>query len=814
MLPAMKRTLLGALAAALAPVVLPACTSPATGAEGAGSSAAEVTAGLRRVEGFVPLWHDDAGRVLLELPPAGEPFLYWVSLPHGLGSNDVGLDRGQLGPRKVLHVERVGARALLVEENTLWRTGADDAAEREAARESFATAVLASFEVLAADGQRVLVDAGEFLLRDAHRAGAKLRATGQGDYALDVARSVVLAGEAAGFPDNSHVDARLTFAADEAGPEVARTAADPLAVTLRVRHGFARLPGPGYEPRANHPQSGYWPVAYHDLAAPIDAPLRRAWLPRHRLVKRDRSQAASAPVEPIVYHVDRGAPEPVRTALLEGARSWERCFEAAGFPGGFRVELLPEGADPHDLRYNVIQWVNRSTRGWSYGETITDPRTGEILKGHVTLGALRVRQDLLLAQGLLGDAEDPAAMEMALARIRQLAAHEVGHTLGLEHNFAASTQGRASVMDYPAPHVELTPGGALDLSDAYADGCGAWDEWVIRYGYGDFEHLAGATPAEREARGLAALRAEADARGLVYLSDEAARGNDRAHPLANLWDDGSDPVEGLAHEVDVRRAALARFSPAALAPGRPLAELEEVLVPLYLHHRYQLEACVRALGGVEYGYETNDGDARGTRPVDAERQRRALALAAGTLSPAFLALPEPLRALIPPRPPGSEPHRELSRPEALVFDELALAATSIELSLALLLDPARCTRLVDQHAADARQPGFEDLVDALAAVGWTEAAGDPAGDGTSAALRGELRWAVARHLMGLAADASLAPRLRERAWRALMRAGEAEASGPLLRGTIARFAEDPARVLPALAAPRIPPGSPIGCEGP
>lgn len=795
------------------PLLVSACaTADATGSERTGASA---TRGLREVAGFVPLWHDDAGRVLLALPPAGEEFLYWVSLPNGLGSNDVGLDRGQLGPRKVVHVERVGARALLVERNTLWRSGADDAAERRAASESFADSILAAFDVLGDDDGRALVDASGFLLRDAHLVAKKLRDTGQGSYALDAGRSVVLAGEAAGFPDNSHVDARLTFAAEDAGPEVASTAADGLSVTLRLRHGFARLPGAGYEPRANHPQSGYWPVAHHDLAAPIDAPLRRAWLPRHRLVKRDRAQAQSAPLEPIVYHVDRGAPEPVRTALVEGARYWERCFEAAGFPGGFRVELLPEGADPHDLRYHVIQWVNRSTRGWSYGETITDPRTGEILKGHVTLGALRVRQDLLLAQGLLGDADDPQAMEMALSRVRQLAAHEVGHTLGLEHNFAASTQDRASVMDYPAPHVALSADGALDLSDAYADGCGAWDEWVIRYGYADFAHTdVGATAAEREERGLAALRAEAEERGLVYLSDEAARGNDRAHPLANLWDDGPDPVEGLAHASDVRRAALARFSPAALADGRPLAELEEVLVPLYLHHRYQLEACVRALGGVEYGYETNDGDVRGTRPVEAARQKRALTLAVGTLVPSFLELPEPLRALIPPRPPGSEPHRELSRPDTLVFDGVALGATSIELGLALLLDPARCTRLVDQHAADADQPGFEGVLDALLAAGWSDAQGDPAGDGTAAALRGELRWGVARHLMRLAADERNAPRLRERAWSALERIGEDEASGALLRATVARFGEDPEDVLGDLRAPRIPPGSPIGCEGP
>jgi hypothetical protein len=448
------------------------------------------------------------------------------------------------------------------------------------------------------------------------------------------------------------------------------------------------------------------------------------------------------------------------------------------------------------VRYNVIQWVHRSTRGWSYGASVSDPRTGEIIKGHVTLGSLRVRQDYLIAEGLLSPYETGTEAPPRCARWRSPASASSPPTRSATRSASRTTTtapGRAHFGDgLPAPARRADARTArIDLSDAYT-------------GYQHFPE------GVDEARELERILAEAEQRDVLFLSNQDVG----ISPRVDQWSNGPNATAELQRMMEVRRFALERFGQSAIKRNRPLATLEEVLVPLYLHHRYQVEACVRALGGVEYGYETNDGTPRGTRPVAAERQRRALTLALGTLTPQFLALPESLRTLIPPRPPGSAPHRELARPDAVLFDPLALGATGIELALALLLDPARCTRLVDQHAADADQPGFEELVDALTAAGWTDAASDPAGDGTSAALRGELRWGVARHLMRLAADEQLAPRLRERAWRALMQIGEADLSGPLLRGTIARFADDPARVLPALETPRIPPGSPIGCGGP
>ena len=688
-------------------------------------SIAEKTAGFTHHDGFFPVfWDAGEGKVYLEIPRMGEDFIYLASLPAGLGSNDIGLDRSQLGATRLVRFERVGPKILLVMPNLRFRAESDDPAERASVREAFAEGVVWGFVAAAEEEGRVLVDATAFVVRDAHGVARSLQRSGQGAFTLDQSRSAPAPDVLKAFPNNTEMEARVTFTSESPGGFVRDVAADPYAVTMRIRHSFVKLPEVGYEPRAFHPGSGYSALSYRDFAAPIGEDMVKRFVRRHRLIRKDSLDAVGHPVTPITYYLDPGTPEPVRGALLEGARWWAEAFEFAGFSNAFRVELLPDGADPMDVRYNTIQWVHRSTRGWSYGSSVADPRTGEIIKGHVSLGSLRVRQDYLIAEGLLapyadslsgGPAPDPM-LQMALARIRQLSAHEVGHTLGLMHNFAASTDNRSSVMDYPAPLARLAADGAITLEDAYATGVGAWDKVAIAYGY------AQRPPGASEEAMLDQILAHAAEQGLSFLTDADARPAGAAHPLANLWDNGSDMIRALDDELRVREVALARFGEATVRMGRPLATLEEVLVPLYLRHRYQIEATVKLIGGVTYSY-AHRGDARSLpAATSGDAQRSALERLMQVVQPQALRLPENIRSNIPPRPPGHGPHRELFPGyTGLTFDPYAPAATVASLVLGLILHPERAARTAYQNDFDAALPDLHEVVGFVSSETWGQA---------------------------------------------------------------------------------------------
>ena len=522
-------------------------------------SITEKTKDMDKRDGFFPVyWHSDTGEIYLEIPALNQEFIYVSSMPAGLGSNDIGLDRSQLGSTRLVRFERSGPKILLVMPNLRYRADSELAAEKASVSEAFAEAILWGFKVEAEEENRILVNVTDFVVRDANGITRRLRGAQQGNFSLDKSRSAPVPDMLKAFPRNTEMEARITFTSDAPGRFVRDVAADPYSVTLSVRHSFVMLPDEGYTPRVFHPGAGYGAISYMDYAAPIGEDMVKRYIRRHRLIKADSSAAVSDPVSPIVYYLDPGTPEPVRGALLDGARWWTAAFEAAGFSNAFRIEILPDGVDPMDVRYNTIQWVHRATRGWSYGSSVTDPRTGEIIKGHVSLGSLRVRQDYLIAEGLLapyGDslASDDPMLSMSLARIRQLSAHEVGHTLGLSHNFASSVNGRASVMDYPAPYAVFNEAGEIRLDEAYSTGIGEWDKVAIAYGY------AQPLPGDSEEALLSAILQQAWDNGLHYITDADARPSGAAHPLANLWDNGDDMVSALHHEMAIRDAALARF---------------------------------------------------------------------------------------------------------------------------------------------------------------------------------------------------------------------------------------------------------------
>ena len=675
-------------------------------------SSTNLKKGITKFEGYFDFYYDNnSDKIFLQIDNLENEFLYARSLSEGVGSNDLGLDRGQLGGGVVVFFKKAGNKLLLIQPNQDFRAITNNKEEKQSVKEAFAKSVLHGFVIKEEKNGTYLVDATSFFMRDAHGVARTLARNNQGNYNLDKSKSAFNIDRTKAFPKNVEFDVLLTFKGSPKGYNIRSVTPDASLVTVHQHHSFVELPDNKYKPRKFDPRSGGYSMSYLDYATPVNESITKRFIYRHRLEKKNPTAAISEAKEPIIYYLDRGTPEPVRSALLEGGSWWNQAFEAIGYKDAFQMKMLPEGADPLDVRYNMVQWVHRSTRGWSYGGSISDPRTGEIIKGHVSLGSLRIRQDFLIAQSLQAPyknntAEDNFALQMAIARIRQLSAHEIGHTLGFAHNFAASTNDRASVMDYPHPKFSLKSDGSIDFSDAYDTKIGIWDKVTVAYFYQDF--------LENEDENLNKILEDATEKGLKYLSDSDARSQGSASISAHLWDNGGNIHDELYNILKIRKSAIENFSIDNIKTNQPYSVLEDVFVPLYFFHRFQTEATVKIIGGLDYSYAVKGGKETVVKRVSGASERIALQAVLKTIAVDEIAIPKEKLALFPPRAIGFGRSRESFKSDLGVeFDAFGAVETASEMTLNLLLNSQRASRLIAHKSLNKNQLGLDELIDEL-----------------------------------------------------------------------------------------------------
>ena len=765
-----------------------------------------------KYEGLYNFYYDASqDKIYLEVNDLNKEFLYVYSLSSGIGSNDIGLDRGQLGNEQVVFFKKAGNKLLLIQPNLKYRAITDNVLERKSVEQAFAKSVLFGFPIEEEKSGVYIIDITDFLMQDAHGVSESLKRAQQGSYSLDKSKSAFALDRIKAFPKNVEFDVTLTFKGEPTGEYIKSVTPNASLVTVAQHHSFIELPDDNFEMREFDPRSGSYPFSYYDYATPVESPILKQFITRHRLTKKNPDQEISEAVEPIIYYLDNGTPEPVRSALLEGGRWWNQAFEAIGYKDAFQLIMLPDDADPLDVRYNVIQWVHRSTRGWSYGSSITDPRTGEIIKGHVSLGSLRIRQDFLIAQALMNkpfaerDDNYQPMLDMAIARIRQLSAHEIGHTLGFAHNYAASTTNNSSVMDYPHPQFSLV-NGEIDFSKAYETGIGDWDKVTVAYSYQNFSK-------GNEKKGLNAILDKARTDGLRYITDQDARPQGSAHVLAHLWDNGNNVSKELDEMLRIRKKAINNFSVDNIQEGTPYSVLEDVFVPLYFFHRYQTEGVAKIIGGLEYNYAVK-GDGQQTVTIaDKALQQEALKGVLKTLDASEIAIPKDKLSLFPPRAFGTPRTREsINGKTGVSFDAFSAVETASDMTLSFLLHPERASRLIQQKAIDGNNLGLEEVINELISATINK----KNKDAYLSEAQTTIDFRVLFHIMNLAGHTEVHPqvnaiasqKLKELSFQFAKDSGSNAIHAEMIK-RIKEFNEHP-ELFKVIPSPKIPDGSPIG----
>jgi len=775
------------------------------------------TKNMKKLSGYFDMyWDQSTGKLWLEVEDFEKEFLYVNSLSAGVGSNDIGLDRGQLGNERIVFFKRFGPKVLMIQPNYSFRANTKDKRERKSVEDGFAKSTLWGFEVAAEQKGSVLIDATNFFLRDAHGVVDRLKSQEMGNYLVDASRSAINIDETLSFPKNSNIESVVTYVGSKAGKYVRQVTPTPSAITVRLHHSLVELPDNNYSPRKHDPRAGFYPLSFQDYSVGLDESIYIRYIQRHRLEKVNPSAKISRAKKPIVYYIDPGVPEPIKSAMIESGKWWNQAFEAAGYKDAFQVKILPDDAHPMDVRYNMIHWVHRATRGWSYGGWISDPRTGEIIKGNVSLGSLRLRQDYLIATGLLAPYKNQASIptsmrELALARIRQLVAHEIGHTIGIQHNFLASSFDRASVMDYPHPTLSLDDSNQIQWENAYDVGIGEWDKISVAYGYQDFaENVDENLELEKIIQG-------GIQRGISFITDQDSRPIGSAHPGSHLWDNGNEPSKELQNLINIREIALKNFGENNIRFGEPYSDLGDVLVPIYMLHRYQIEAAAKIIGGLNYSYALRGDGQLITEMIDSYTQLQSLDILIETLQPEFLTISNDILKLIPPRASGRGKTRESFKSRTgVTFDGISMAETAAEMTVKMLFNSERAARLVEYGARNKDQPGLKKVIDSI--INQTILKKAP--EGLAGEVKRSVDFIVLEHLMSLAVNEKSTSSVKsitmlyiDELSNKIMRKNNknfrSRAHQNRLRSRLKDFLENP-KDFKMIKVPAAPPGSPIG----